>query len=339
MRAEQLEGHLRRGALSRLYTVTGDDALLCREALDALRGAARAQGYGERQVLQLDARSDWSVLDAAGQELSLFASRRLVEVRLPSGKPGKTGGEALRRLAARSDADTLSIVVLPRLDRTTAGTAWAQSLHAAGAWVEVATVEREHLAPWIAARLAREGLRTDAATLEFLADRFEGNLLAAQQEIEKLAILHPPGELAADQVRSAIFDVARYDIFDLPGALLSGDAARAIRLVAGLRAEGEPLPLVVWAVADELRSLLRLRSEVDCGTPLAVAARRVRLNTPLAMVERVLARVPARRLAALLARCARIDRIAKGLHTPGASEDPWVELTRLALVLQDRSAH
>jgi DNA polymerase-3 subunit delta len=338
IRADQLAGHLARGSLQRLYTVAGDDALLCRESLDALRAAARAQGFDERQVLHLDSRSDWSMLDAAAREMSLFSARRLVEVRLASGKPGKSGGEALRRLAAGGDADTLLLVVLPELEWSTLKTEWVKALQGAGGWVEVKTIERERLPAWIATRMARAELRTDPATLEFLADRFEGNLLAAQQEIEKLAILFPPGELAASAVRGAIFDVARYDLFDLPAAMLAGDGARALRLLAGLRAEGEPLPLILWAVGEELRGLLRVRSAMDSGRPFAAAVRGIRLNSPPGLAERVLARLPVARLGALLARCARIDRLAKGLRVRGANEDPWVELSRLALAVQGRRA-
>lgn len=334
LRSEQLQAHLARGRLSSLYVVSGEDALLCREALDALRAAVRAQGYDERQVLHLDARADWSQLDAAAQSLSLFSARRLVEVRLPSGKPGRNGAEALRRLAAHPAEDTIFLVSLPALDWSALKSEWVRALQSGGTWVEVAPVPRDRLPAWIRGRLEAAGLRTDAATLEFLADRFEGNLLAAQQEIEKLAILHPPGALGSDQVRAAIFDVARYDLFDLPAAMLAGDSARALRLIAGLRAEGEPLPLILWAVTEELRNLLRVRSAMDGGRAFAVAARGIRLQSPLGLAERALSRLDAPRLGALLARCARIDRLSKGIRVRHASDDPWVELGDLALRVQ-----
>ena len=333
LRAEQLDAHLARGALSHLYVVCGDDALLGREALDALRAAARAQGFSERTSLHLDARSDWSALDAAGSELSLFATRRLVEARLATSRPGRMGGPALVRLAARKDPDTLTIVTMPALERATRGAPWVEALQRAGTWIEVVTVARERLGPWITARLARQGHEADAQAIALMAERFEGNLLAAQQEMDKLAMLHPPGRLTLEQVRAAVFDVARYDLFDVPAAMLAGDGARTLRLLAGLRAEGQPLPLLVWVVTEELRSLVRIRGALDEGRPAAAATRGMRLAAPLPLIERVLSRIDSRRLAGLLARCAGIDRMAKGLRAPGLGDDPWLELTDVALGL------
>jgi DNA polymerase-3 subunit delta len=332
LRTEQLEAHLQRGALARCYVVSGDEALLCLEAQDAIRAAARAQGYTERQVLHADARMDWSALAQAATGLSLFASRQLIEIRLPSGKPGRNGGPALQAHVQREDPDTLTLISLPRLDWATRKADWVSSLQARAAWIEVAAVPRERLPEWLGARLARQGQRAGRATLEFLADRVEGNLLAAHQELGKLRLLHGEGELTLEQVRLAVFDVARFDLSDLPAAMLSGDRARLLRLLGGLRAEGEPLPLLLWMVSEELRGLLRLK-QAGPGGRAAGALRGLRLNSPPALVERALPRIGAERLAWALARCARLDRLAKGLVVPGLDDDPWVELSEVALGL------
>jgi DNA polymerase-3 subunit delta len=331
IRAEQLRVHLAKGRLARLYAVAGDEALLAIEAQDAIRAAARAAGFSERTVLHADARFDWSLLVQAARSGSLFSERRIVDLRLPSGKPGKEGGEALARHAAEAPEDTLTLVCLPRLERANRESGWAKALEAAGVWVDVATVERAMLPDWIEARLERQRQTASRDALEFLAERVEGNLLAAHQEISKLALLFPPGELTFEQVRDSVLNVARYDIFSLPLALLEGDRGRIARTVEGLRAEGEALPLALWLVTEEIRTLLRLKQETAGGKAFGVAARELRLWGPrMAAAERVLARVSAPGLAALLARCAQLDRIAKGLPAPRSDSDPWLELADIA---------
>lgn len=335
LRIEQLGAHLERGRLARCYVVAGDETLLALEAQDAIRAAARAQGYGERQVLHADARMDWSALDQAATGLSLFSRRRLLEIRLPSGKPGRSGSQSLQAHARRNDEDTVTIISLPGLDRATRSSDWASALHAAGVWIDIAKIARDGLPEWISARLARQGQSTSRAALEFLADRVEGNLLAAHQEIGKLHLLYGDGELGLEQVRTAIFDVARFDPSALPAAMLTSDRPRVLRLLAGLKAEGEPLPLLLWIVSEEVRNLLRLQQATAAGKPFAAAARTMRLGAPPALIERALPRLSATRLSDLLARCAQLDRLAKGLTVAGRDDDPWLELTDLALALQD----
>ena len=333
IRSEQLEPHLRSGRLARCYVICSDEPLLSLEAQDAIRAAARSQGFGERQVLHADARMDWSLLQEAASSLSLFSQRRLLEIRLPSGKPGKKGSEALQIHAAREDEDSLTIVSLPRLDRATRNSEWASALQGAGVWVDIASVPRERLPDWIAARLARQRQSTSRAGLDFLADRVEGNLLAAHQEIGKLHLLYGDGELSLGQIQAAILDVARYEGNSLPAAMLAGDKSRILRLIAGLRAEGEPLPLLLWMISEELRNLLRLQQVVAGGRPFAAAVRMARLSAAPALVERVLPRLSARRLAEMLARCAELDRLVKGLALADGDDDPWLELSELAFGL------
>lgn len=332
IKSEHLRVHLGKGRLARLYMVAGDEALLAIEAQDAIRAAARSAGFVERTVLHADARFDWSLLLQACCSGSLFAERRMIEVRLPSGRPGKEGAEALLRHAGQAAEDTLSLICLPKLERSVRESAWARALEATGVWVEVTPVERAHLADWIAGRLERQRQSAPREALQFLADRVEGNLLAAHQEISKLALLFGPGGLSFDQVKDSVLNVARYDVFALPQALLEGDRARLGRTLEGLRAEGEALPLALWALTEELRTLLRLKHDTAAGKPFAAAARDLRVwGARLPAAERALARVSEDALAGLLARCAQLDRVAKGLPAARCDSDPWLELADIAL--------
>jgi DNA polymerase-3 subunit delta len=332
IKADQLRMHLAKGRLARLYVVAGDEALLAIEAQDAIRAAARSAGFAERSVLHADARFDWSLLEQAARSGSLFCDRRMIDVRLPSGRPGKDGAEALARHAGSAAEDTLTLLCLPRLERAARESGWARALEAAGVWVDVAAIDRTMLPDWIGARLERQRQSASGEALKFLADRVEGNLLAAHQEISKLALLFPPGALTFEQVRDCVLNVARYDVFALPLAVLEGDRTRIGRTIEGLRAEGEALPLALWVVSDELRTLLRLKHETGAGRPFASSARELRVwGARLAATERALARLSESELATLLARCAQLDRIAKGLPAPRCDSDPWLELTDIAL--------
>jgi DNA polymerase III subunit delta len=317
-----------------LITVASDEALLAQEAQDAIRATARTVGYSEREVLQADARFDWSRLAQATQGLSLFAERRIVDLRLPTGKPGLAGAAALEALAQNLADDTLMIIALPRLDRRARETRWVSALERAGILLELDSVDRARLPRWIGERLARQQQSAAEDALVFIAERVEGNLLAAHQEIAKLGLLYPAGELTLAQVADSVLNVARFDVFQLPLAMLAGDAPRVQKTMAGLRAEGEAIPLVLWAITEELRMLIRVKSQVDAGRPFAMAARENRLWGPRErLVERALGRIDVGRLGRAVARAATVDRLAKGLRAPRADSDPWLELTDLALEL------
>jgi DNA polymerase-3 subunit delta len=273
LKVEALAGHLARGRLERLYCVSGDEPLLAEEALDTIRAAARAAGFAEREVLHTSGKFDWSQLVNAASSLSLFAQRKIVEIRLPGGKPGREGGEALRAHAAAANDDVLTLVVLPRLDKTARNGTWASALEAQGVWIDVRRIERAQLPAWLRARLARQKQSAAAETLDFLADQIEGNLLAAAQEIAKLGLLYPPGELTLEQVTEAVQDVARFEVFDLPAAMMAGDAQRAMRMLGVLRAEGAALPLILWSIAEEVRAVLRAQRVIAAGRPVASLAR------------------------------------------------------------------
>ncbi len=337
----QLAAHLATGPRP-LYTLHGDEALLQQEALDAIRAAARAQGYTERSSFTVaGAHFDWSAVLAAGGSLSLFADRQIVEIRIPSGKPGKDGGAALQQIAqaAQGNDSVLTLVVLPRLDKATRTGAWFSALEAHGATVQIDPVERAQLPAWIAQRLAAQGQRVAAGeegqrTLQFFADRVEGNLLAAHQEIQKLALLHPQGELAREQVEAAVLNVARYDVFKLSEAVLSGQVARTQRMLDGLQAEGEAEVLVHWALAEDIRALKRVKDAMNAGKPLPMALRENRVwGVKERLYERLLPQASDAQLARLLQSAHVVDGIVKGLKQADWPQDGWQALSRLALQL------
>jgi len=339
--AAQLGAHLGKGLRS-LYTVHGDEPLLAQEAADAIRAAARAAGYAERSSHTVaGAHFDWSAVLAAGGSLSLFADRQIVEIRIPSGKPGKDGSVALQQIAEAADGNdsTLTLVFLPRLDKMTRSGAWFAALEGHGVTIQVDPVERAALPQWIAQRLAQQGQRVKAGeegqrTLQFFADRVEGNLLAAHQEIQKLALLHPPGELGWEQVEAAVNNVARYDVFKLSEAVLAGNAPRVARMLDGLQAEGEAEVLVHYTLAEDIRALKRVKDAMDAGRPLPLALRENRIWGPRERAfERVLPRLDARLLTRLLRAAHTVDGIVKGLKQPDWPASGWQSLQRLALML------
>ena len=339
LRTDQLSAHLARG-LQRLYTVHGDEPLLAQEAGDALRAAGRAAGFAERKVFVVaGAHFDWSGLLGASQAMSLFADRQLIEIRIPGGKPGKDGAEALQRYCRQLSDEVLTLVHLPKLDRQQQQAAWVTALDAAGVMLRVDAVDRRALPAWIAQRLAAQGQRVAEGeagqqTLAFFADRVEGNLLAAHQELQKLALLFPAGELAPGQVEAAVLNVARYDVFKLGEAVLAGQTRRVLRMLDGLRAEGEASVLVHWSLAEDIRGLKRVKDAMGQGKPLAVALRESRVWGPKErLYERVLPGLSAAQLAHLVEAASLCDGIVKGLKHPLWPLEPWDALRRLALML------
>ena len=335
----QLDNHLAKGLRS-LYVLHGDEPLLQQEAMDAIRAAARQQGYTERSSYTVaGAHFDWSAVLAAGGSLSLFADKQILEIRIPSGKPGKDGSVALQQLAqsAKDNDSTLTLVSLPRLDKATKTGAWFMALEAQGVTLQVEPVERAALPHWIAQRLALQGQRVAGGeegprTLQFFADRVEGNLLAAHQEIQKLALLYPAGELSFEQVEQAVLNVARYDVFKLSEAVLSGQVARTVRMLDGLQAEGEAEVLVHWALAEDIRTMKRVKDAMAAGKPLPMALRENRVWGPKErLMERVLPRISDAAVASLLQAAHTVDGIVKGLKSPEWPQDSWQALQRLAM--------
>lgn len=328
LRADGLSGALQR-PLAPVVWVHGDEPLLQIEACDAVRKAARAAGFEERQVFDAGRGFKVDALVGEARSLSLFAARRLIELRT-SAKPTRELGEALADLAASLDDTTRVLVSGPRLDRATTQSAWFGALDRHAWFVPVYPVDRGQLPQWIAGRLAAQKQRADADTLRFLAERVEGNLLAAHQEIRKLGLLFPEGALPGEEVRKAVLNVARYDARDLADAMLAGDAGRALRALDGLRAEGEAEPLVLWALADAVRSLTWLAEARTRGEGGSQTMRALRIYPPRdRLYEQALRRATTEILGDALQRAALTDRIVKGV----AQGDAWAEMARIATTI------
>ena len=326
--SEQIAAHLKR-ELQPLYTVFGTEPLLALEASDRIRAKARADGYTEREVLTADSGFKWSQLAVAGSSQSLFASRKLLELRIPTGKPGKEGGEALQNYCQSLPPDTVTLIYVPDLDWRGQKAAWFEALERAGIAVEAKPVLRRALPQWIAGRLNLQQQEADTETLDFIADRVEGNLLAAYQEVQKLALLFPPGAIAFDQVREAVLDVARYDVFNLGEIMLDGDPLRVARVLDGLQGEGTAAPLVLWSLSEEIRAIGKIITGVNGGKPASMMLREARIwgQSHQSAMQNNLRRFTLGQVTEALRHAAVIDRMAKGL----VRGDVWDELLQLAL--------
>jgi DNA polymerase III subunit delta len=345
IRLEDLDTQLARG-LKPVYLVHGDEALLANEAMDAIRAKARALGFAERQVFTVAGNAfDWSAVLAQAASQSLFAERQIVELRIPNGKPGKDGGEALQRLVAALHEDLLLLVSLPRLDKTQLGSAWFTALDGAGHTLRADPIERRALPLWLARRAAKLGLKLPPGEegeqlLTRLADRVEGNLLAAQQELDKLALISD-GALTLQDVDERVTDVARFEAAQLGEALWSGQLARALRLLDALEAEGEAVVRLHWLLSDDVRALRRAAQGLAAGKPLPMAMREARIWGPKErLFERVLPSLRPAQLDPLLVAVQQLEAICKGLPQPGWPTEPWaafrVFLLQAAGALQGR---
>ncbi|MBX3650489.1 MAG: DNA polymerase III subunit delta [Burkholderiales bacterium] len=325
---EQLPQHLAR-EVKPLYTVFGSEALLALEASDRIRAKARSEGYTEREVLTADSGFKWNQLALAGSSQSLFASRKLLELRIPTGKPGKEGGEALQAYCRALPPDTITLIYVPDLDWRGQKAAWFEALVQAGVAVEAKPVVRRALPQWVAGRLKDQGQEADAATLDFIADRVEGNLMAAHQEVQKLGLLFPQGNISFEQVSASVLDVARYDVFNLGEIMLEGDPLRLARVLDGLQGEGTAAPLVLWAFTEEIRAIGKILTGINSGKPASMMLREARIWGPShqGAMQNNLKRFTLAQVTEALRHAAVIDRMVKGL----VRGDSWNELLQLAL--------
>jgi DNA polymerase III subunit delta len=333
-----LSTHLQKG-LKSLYTLHGDEALLQQEAMDAIRQMARSQGFTERSSYAVQgAHFDWAEVMNVGQSMGLFGDKQMIEIRIPTGKPGKEGSAALQRIAELSEGNdaVLTLIALPRLDKATQSSAWFASLDSFGVTIKIDPVERGALPQWIAQRLNQQNQRVQAGAegqhaLQFFADRVEGNLLAAFQEVQKLALLYPEGELSLEQIEAAVMNVARYDVFKLSEAVLAGKAERTQRMLDGLQAEGEAAVLVHWALAEDIRSMKRVADAMSAGRPLAMALRENRIwGAKEKQFERIMPNVQMSTVNKLLQAAHQVDGVVKGLKHADWPTEPWQALHRLA---------
>jgi len=326
VRAEQLDAQLAKN-LAPVYAIHGDEPLLALEAADAVRAAARQRGFAERDVFEPGRHFDWSEFTHAASSLSLFASRKLIELRLPTGKPGPQGGEAIAGYCKAPSPDNLLLVTLPRLDRAGQNSAWFTALAQAGVHVEVWPVEHARMPAWIATRLARQQQSAPPEVLEFIAERVEGNLLAAHQEVQKLALLAPEGELDLGIVTEAVASVARYDPFAAAAALLSGDTVRYLRVIEGLRGEGEQPTFVLFVIAAALFVLQGIQSGASAQS--LYGRHRLFDKAVQRAVEAAARRYPPGLVEDALSHAAAIDRAIKGVGVG----DPWEAFMTLGLKL------
>lgn len=334
VRIDQLASHLQQG-LKPLYLISGDEPLQVMEASDAIRARARQQGFSEREVLHAEGGFDWNALNAACGSLSLFAEQRLLELRLPGGKPGKEGGAALSEYAANPPSDTLLLIISGKIDSASQKSKWFKALDAAGVILQVWPVDPGALPGWVMGRMRSRGMQPTAEAAQLLAERVEGNLLAAAQEIEKLRLLFDQGGSEATpidiaQVEEGVADSARYDIFELVDTALLGDAARTARVIEGLRAEGVEPILVLWALLREIRTMAQMAGELAEGGGLDAILGQYRVwDKRKGPVRAGLQRHTVKRWLLLVRRAGRIDRMIKGVE-PG---NPWDELLQLALLM------
>lgn len=324
-------------AFKSLYIFSGDEPLLMMEAMDQLRAAAKKMGFTEREVLVQERGFDWSQLLGAGQTMSLFGDKRLIELRIPTGKPGRDGAEALKQFSAQIEAqmarsdgpDAIVCIILPRLDAKTKTSAWFTALDGAGMAIQLDSLDRSQLPQWIAGRLKKQNQEVEAGpagqrALGFIAEQVEGNLIAAHQEIQKLGLLHPAGVLTEEQIRSAILKVARYNVFELTEAMLAGDLPRLNRMLDGLKGEGEALVLILWSVTEELRILSKLKAASDAGESVQQLMRANRIwGNKERLYPLVLKRVQPLKLRRAMQVAAGLDCQAKGLQAADLPADPW----------------
>jgi DNA polymerase III subunit delta len=318
----QFRKHLTASELKPVYLLAGEEHLLLLEAADALRARARELGYSERDVLDVDQHFDWNALAMAGASMSLFATLRMIDLRLPTGRPGKDGASAIIDYCSRPPADAVLLITCTQWSKAHE-TAWVAAVEKAGIFTPVWPLKPDELLRWIGQRMAGRGLKPDSAAIDALTERVEGNSLAAAQEIDKLALLHGSAPLDAQTLEDLVADSARFDVFKLADATLAGDAARALRILAGLRAEGEQVPALMGWILNQLQILARLAA---AGTNMAAAFRAERIwPAREGLYRRTLARADRAHWEACLVQAARIDRISKGR----GFGDAWCELERL----------
>ena len=307
--------------LRSLYVIHGAEPLGALEVADALRELARKAGFVEREVFTVLAGFDWGQLRAAGNAPSLFATQRMIELRLPSGKPGKEGSDAIARYCERLPDDSVTLVLLPEIDWQGKQAKWFLALQAVATMIEAVPIDRSRLPDWLKGRLARQQQSASAEGLDFLADRIEGNLLAAQQELKKLGLLCAPGEISLEVLENSVANVSRFNPFQLVAAIHEGDIVRIQRMLDGLKAEGEAPPLILWVLANEIRMLARVRGVTQSGRPPHPSKAKD--------LDRIARKHSAKSIHAMILQAADIDRMIKGLN----QNDPWDALFALACSL------
>ena len=326
---EQLGTRLQ-GPLAPIYFISGDEPLRVMETADAVRDQARKQGYDEREVLAVQPGFDWGALETAAGSLSLFAERRVIDLRLPTGKPGDAGSKALRAYAEQPPEETILLITAGKLEASARKSKWVKALDQAGVVVFVWPLDARQFPAWVRTRMRQRGLEPSAEAVSLLAERVEGNLLACVQEIDKLYLLQGEGPVDAAAITTLVADSARFDVFTLVDAALGGDGTRCARILHGLQGEGVAPPMVLWALTRELRQMAMLADAVAGGEAIPRVLARFRVwQGRKSITAQALARLSSAACRDLLRRCAAVERIIKG-RAPG---NPWDELLQLTLLL------
>lgn len=325
LRPDQLAQSLQRKLLP-VYLLSGDEPLQLNESADAVRAAARTAGYQNRVVLEAGSHFKWDDLLAEANSLSLFAEKKLLDVRIPNGKPGREGGKALSEFCAGASPDNLLLLTLPKLDRQQQNSKWFKQIEQLGAVVQIWPIDARQLPQWINQRLRQVGLIPEAEVAQMLADRIEGNLLAAQQEIEKLRLIQGAGSLSMEQLLAAVTDSSRYDVFELVDTALRRQPARCIKILHGLRAEGIAAPVVLWALHREIAQL----SEIALNANPEQAMARARIwEKRKGLIRQAIQRKSAQQWLKLISLCQTADAAIKG----AGQQAPWLLLEKISLKL------
>lgn len=327
LRIDQLDKHLKQ-AFAPVYLVSGDETLLVEESCDAIRQQAQKAGFNERERYYVDNQFDWSQLSSASASMSLFGEKKLIELRLEKSKPGDKGSKAICEYLDNPSDDNRLLITTPKLDTSTQRSKWVKTIEKTGQWLPIWPVSIAQLPRWLEQRIKRAGLTADSHCIELLATRTEGNLLAAQQEIEKLKLLSIDGYLTPELISGAVADSARYDIFGLIDKALYGDARSAVKNLQGLKSEGTEAPVILWGLAREIRTLIAIAIGVQQGQSFSWVAKQAGVwekRQPL--VQQALRRLPIKQLDILLRQANAIDKSIKGAR----KSDPWNELLDLVL--------
>jgi DNA polymerase-3 subunit delta len=330
LKAEQLKAHLSQGPLAPVYLISGDEPLLAQETVDAIRAAAKIQGYSERELLHVETGFDWNVVLIEANSLSLFSDKKILEIRIPSGKPGDKGSKTLQEYVANPNRDTLTLITTPKLESSATRSKWVKAIESQGVFIQLWPVSNNQLPQWISQRLQQAGIKASRQAISILAERVEGNLLAAVQEIEKLKLLAPEGEVDVDTMSTIVAESARFNVFSLVDKIMEGDAQSACRTLRGLRDEGTEATIILWAITRELRVLIKASDALTAGDHLDWALKNLGVwekRKPL--IKNAIRRLPIGQLRQMLKLAGGIDRAIKGMR----AASPWDDITTLVLML------
>jgi len=328
LRANQLAGRLQKN-LDSIYLISGDEPLLVQEAADEVRQSAHEHGFQDREVFNTERGFDWNLFRQSSEALSLFSEKRILELRIPTAKPGDAGRKAILDYLENPSDDIILLIITCRLTQQLLKTKWLQAIDKRGVVIQVWPVEREQLPAWISARMHSKGLQPSPDAIRIIVERVEGNMMAAAQEIDKLHILHGPGSIDADAVTDSVSDSARYDIYKLADAALAGDAARSARLLDGLRLEGTEPVLILWSIVREIRQLSSMVYQMQTTNRQQVFSQHRVWQKRVPLVSAALNRSSQDDLQQLLLKAGHADRVIKG----AAAGNAWDELIQLVLQL------